>query len=122
MDGGAGEGEEGVGGETRAGAVGLPLVAEEAWIGVDVGVLRWVLRAGSGGAVLNEGTGVVLGPETVEGEGEALGTFRRIGVGVAELGGPGEIEEVVVEGLVACWGRDGGARLREGGDGFGPGR
>ena len=52
VEGVAGEGEEGVGGEAGAGAVGLPLVAEEAGVGVDVFVLRWVAGGGVGGTVL----------------------------------------------------------------------
>ncbi len=102
--------------------MGLPLVMEEAWVGVDVGVLGGILGAGGGEAVFREGAGVVLGPEAVEGEGEALGALGGVGVGVTELGGPGEVEEVVVEVLTACWCRGCGVRLREGGGGFGLGR
>ena len=79
--------------------MGLPLVTEKSAVGVDVAVLAGVPWAGVGGAVLDEGAGVVLGPEAVEGEGEALGALGGVGVGVAELGRPGEVEEVVVEGL-----------------------
>ena len=43
--------------------------------------------------------GEVLGPEAVEDEGVALGALGGVGVGVAELGRPGEVEEVVVEVL-----------------------
>ncbi len=96
--------------------MGLPLVTEEAEVGIDVRVLVWILRAGFGGAVLREGAGVVLGPEAVEGEGETLGALGCVGVGVAELGGPGEIEEIVVEVLWAGRLRDGsgGSRLTGG--------
>jgi hypothetical protein len=37
FEGGAGEGEEGVGGEAGAGAVGAPLVTEETGVRIDVG-------------------------------------------------------------------------------------
>ena len=52
VEGGAGEGEEVVGGEAGAGAVGLPLVAEEAGVGVDVAVPGRVAGAAVGGTVL----------------------------------------------------------------------
>ncbi len=55
VEGGAGEGEEVVGGEAGAGAVGLPLVAEEAGVGVDLAVLGGVAGAGGGGTVLGVG-------------------------------------------------------------------
>jgi hypothetical protein len=77
--------------------VGLPLVAEEAGVGVDVAEGSGVLRSGGGGAVLGVGAVGVLGPEAVEDEAEVLGAFAGIGVGLAELGGPGEVEEVIVE-------------------------
>jgi len=96
----AGELEEGVGREAGAGAVGLPLVAEKALVGVEVGVLSWVLRAGGVGAVLWVGAVGVLGPEAVEDEAEMLGALGLARVGGAELGRPGEVEEVVVEGLL----------------------
>ena len=111
MEGGAGGGEEGVGGEAGAGAVGLPLVAEETGVGVDVGELGWVGWAGVGGAVLRPGAGEVLGPEAVEDEGVALGALGGVAVGVTELGGPGEVEEVVVEVLFAGGSGDCGVRF-----------
>ena len=80
VEGGAGGGEEGVRGEAGAGAVGLPLVLEEAGVGVDVGELRWVGWAGVGGAVLRPGAGEVLGPEAVEDEGVALGALWGVAV------------------------------------------
>ena len=102
--GGAGESEEGVGGEAGAGAVGAPLVTEETWVGVDVGEGGGIVWAGIGGAVLRIATVGVLGPEAVEDEGGALGALGCVGVRVAELRGPGEVEEVVVEGLGGgCW-------------------
>jgi hypothetical protein len=107
VDGLAGEVEEGVGCEAGAGAVGLPLVAEEAGVGVDVAVLAGVLRAGGVGTVFDVGAGVVLGPEAVKDEGEVLGALGCGLVGVAELGRPGEVEEVVVEVL---WPGGGGDR------------
>ena len=108
VGGGAGEGEVGVGGEAGAGAVGLPFVGEEGWVGVDVGELGGIGGAGVGGAIFEEGAAwalvVALRPETVKDEGEvlgALGVGGGVGMGEAELGGPGEVEKVVVEGLVA---------------------
>lgn len=97
VDGAAGEVEEGVGGETGAGAVGLPLVLEEAGIGVEVAEGGGIGRAGDVGAVFGVGAVVVLGPETVEDEAEVLGALGFLGVGGAELGRPGEVEEVEVE-------------------------
>src|SRR5277367_5944486 len=105
-EGGAGGGEEGVWGEAGACAVGLPFVAEKAGVGVDVGELGGVGWAGVGGAVLGPGAGEVLGPEAVKDEGVALGALGGVAVGVAELGGPGEVEEVVVEVLFAGGGGD----------------
>ena len=49
--------------------------------------------------MLREGAGGVLGPEAVEDEGGVLGALGGGGVGGAELGGPGEVEEIVVEVL-----------------------
>ena len=101
VEGGAGKGEEGVGGETGAGAMGAPFVIEESGVGVDVGELSGVAGAGGVGAVLGVGAVEVLGPEAVEDEGGVLGALGGGGVGVAELGRPGEIEEEVVEVLWA---------------------
>ena len=92
MQGLAGEVKEGVWCEAGAGAVGLPLVAEEAGVGIDVTVLAGVLRAGGVGTVFEVGAGIVLRPEAVEDEGEVLGALGCGLVGVAELGGPGEVE------------------------------
>jgi hypothetical protein len=86
LEGGASGAEEGVGCEARAGAVGAPFVLEEAGIGVDVGVLRGIGRARSGGAVLRVGAVRVLGPETVEDEGGVARALSGVGMGVAELG------------------------------------
>jgi hypothetical protein len=102
----AGQVEEGVRCEAGAGAVGLPLVAEQACVGIEVAVVGGVLRAGGVGAVLGKGTSGVLRPEAVEDEREVLGALGRGGVGVAELGGPGEVEEIEVEVLLR-----GGRRL-----------
>lgn len=118
--GGAGEGEEGVGGEAGAGAVGAPLVTEETGVGVDIGEGRWIAWAGVRGAVLRIATVGVLGPEAVEDEGWALGALGCVGMRVAELGRPGEVEEVVVEGLgggcrfdrLRCCRSGAGGRLR----------
>jgi hypothetical protein len=98
--------EEGVRCEAGAGAVCLPLVAEQACVGVEVAVVGGVLRAAGVGAVLGKGTGGVLRPEAVEDEGEVLRALGCGGVGVAELGGPGEVEEIEVEVLLR-----GGCRL-----------
>jgi hypothetical protein len=117
-EGGAGGGEEGVWGEAGACAVGLPFVAEKAGVGVDVGELGGVGWAGVGGAVLGPGACEVLGPEAVEDEGVALGALGGVAVGVAELGGPGEVEEVVVEVLFAGGGGKCGASFGGGGGGF----
>jgi hypothetical protein len=97
--GGAGEGEEGVGGEAGAGAVGAPLMTEQTGVGVDVGEGGGIAWAGVGGAVLRIASVCVLGPEAVEDKGGTLCTLGCAGVRVAELRGPGEVEEVVVEGL-----------------------
>jgi hypothetical protein len=99
LDGLAGRGEEGIRREAGAGAVGLPLVAEEARVWVEVAEGGGVSWAGSVGAVLGEWAGGVLGPEAVEDEGGVLGALSGVGVRVAELWGPGEVEEVIVEGL-----------------------
>jgi hypothetical protein len=80
LEGGTGGGEEGVGGEAGAGAVGTPLVLEEASVGVDVLVLGGVARAGGGGAVLRVGAVGVLGPEAVEDEGGVAGALGCVGV------------------------------------------
>ncbi len=82
----ASEGEEGVRSEAGAGAVGLPLVAEEAGVGIEIAVGGRVVRARGVGAVLGEGTGIVLGPEYVEDEGGVLGALGCVGVRVTELG------------------------------------
>lgn len=100
LEGGAGEGEEGVGREAGAGAVSAPLVTEEAGVGVDVAIGGGVARAVVRGAVLRIASVGVLRPEAVEDEGGALGALGCVGVRVAELGRPGEIEKVVVEGLL----------------------
>ena len=100
-----GEGEEGVGGEAGACAVGLPFVAEETGVGVDVTVLAGVLGAGVVGTPLGVATNIVLGPETVEDEGEVLGALGGAGVGVTKLWRPGEVEEIEVEVLLDGFGR-----------------
>ena len=94
---GAGGGEEHVGGESRTGAVSAPLVLEQALIGVDVFVRAGIGRTGSAGAVFGVGAVVVLRPESVENEGGVGGALGGVAVGLAELGGPGNIEEVIVE-------------------------
>jgi len=108
VDGLAGEMEEGIGREAGAGAVGLPLVFEQAPVGIDVGVLRGVSWAGCVGAVFGIAAVGVLWPEAVQDEGRVLGALDRVGVRVAELGRPGEVEEVVVEvlgrGRIGCCG------------------
>jgi hypothetical protein len=66
-------------------------------------VLGDVAGGGGVGAVLWIAAVEVLGPEAVEDEGGVLGTLGCGGVGVAVLGRPGEIEEVVVEVLRGGW-------------------
>ena len=55
--------------------MGSPFVIEEVGVGVDVGELGGVGGAGIVGAVLRPLSGEVLGPETVEDEGEVLGAL-----------------------------------------------
>jgi len=118
----SGGGEEGIGGEAGAGAVGAPLMLQEALIGVDVFVGRRIGWAGGAGAVFGIGAVVVLRPEAVEDEGGVGGALGGVGMGVAELGRPGEVEEVVVEAGADGEGRalGGGrrARRRRGSGGF----
>jgi hypothetical protein len=95
--GGPGGGEEGIGGEAGASAVGAPLVLEKALVGVDVLVGGGIGGAGGARAVFGIGAVVVLGPEAMKDEGGVRGALGSVGVGVAELRGPGEVEEVVVE-------------------------
>ena len=59
---GTGEGEEGVGREPGAGAVGAPLMMKEARIWVDVAISGGVAWSGVGGAVLRITAVGVLGP------------------------------------------------------------
>lgn len=89
--------EEGIGAQAGAGAVGLPLVTEKAEVGVDVFVLRGTSGPGFGGTVGRPVTVGVLRPETVEDKGWMGGALGSAGMGVAELGRPGEIEQIVVE-------------------------
>jgi len=66
-------------------------------VGVDVFVGGGVGRAGCVGAILRVGSVVVLRPEAMKHERGVRGALRGIGMRVAELGRPGEIEEVVVK-------------------------
>jgi len=84
----AGRGEEVVGREAGAGAVRVPLVTQQARVGVDVAEARGITRTGLSRAVLRVGAVRVLGPETVEDEGWVARALGRVGVAVAELGGP----------------------------------
>jgi len=79
--------------------VGAPLVTEEAGVGIYVSVGGGIAWAGVGRTILRIATVRVLGPEAVEDERGASGALGCVGVRVAELGGPGEVEQVVVEGL-----------------------
>ena len=99
VEGGAGGGKEGVGTEAGAGAVGAPLMLEETLVGVEVGVASWIGGARFVRAVLRIGSVGVLRPEAVEDERRVAGALGRVWMGVAELGRPGEVEEVVVEVL-----------------------
>ena len=101
LEGGSGGSEEGVGREARAGAVGLPLVLEEAGVRVDFAELGRVGGAWCVGAVLGKRAAGVLGPEAVEDEGGVVAAFGGRAMGVAEFGGPGEVEEVEIEALRA---------------------
>lgn len=83
--------------------MGLPLVTQEARVGVEIAVGGGVSRAVGVGAMLGEGTRGVLGPETVEDEGEVLGALGGGWMGGAELRRPGEVEEIVVERLGGFW-------------------
>jgi hypothetical protein len=74
-------------------------VLEESGIGIDVRELRGVGWAGCVGTVLRVGAVGVLGPETVKDEGGAAGALSGVGMPVAELGRPGEVEQVVIERL-----------------------
>lgn len=99
-DGASGEVEELIGSEAGAGAVHLPLVAKESGVRVDVAKGG---RIGGVAAVLGVSAVVGLGPEAVENEAEMLGALGPACVGGAELRGPGEVEQVEIEGA-----RDGG--------------
>jgi hypothetical protein len=68
-------GEKAASVEAGAGTMRAPLMLEESRVGVDV----------------------LLRPEAVKDEGEVRGAFGGIGMGVAELRKPGEVQEVVVE-------------------------
>ena len=77
--------------------MGTPLVQKKALVRVDVFVGGGIGGTGSRGAVFGVGAVVVLRPQTVKDEGGVRGALGSVTVGVAELGGPGEVEEVVVE-------------------------
>ena len=93
----AGQMEEGVGRETGTCAVRMPLVFQQVIVGVDITVLRWIGWAGSAGTVLRIGTIRVLWPESMQRESAVLRALGCAGMAVAELGRPGEIEQIVVE-------------------------
>jgi len=102
VESGTGRGEEGVGREARAGAVGSPLVTQKARVGVDVAEAYGITRSRLSGAVLRISAVGVLRPQTVKDEGWAARALSRVGVAVAELRRPRKIEEVVVEGLAGA--------------------
>ena len=91
-------GEEVVRGQAGAGTMRRPLVLEKAGVGVDVAVLRWVGGARGRRAVLGIRAVVVLRPEAVEHEGGMCGALGGGGVRVAELGRPGQIQKIKIEG------------------------
>lgn len=100
MHGLPGQGKEGIGNQPRAGSVGLPLVLKEARIGVDISIEGRVSGAGGIAAVLRVSPVAGLRPEAVKHEGAVLSAFGSAGVSGAELRGPGEIEEIEIEGTV----------------------
>lgn len=102
-DGASGEVEELIGSEAGAGAMHLPLVAKESGVRVDVAKGGRIGGTGGVAAVLGVSAVVGLGPEAVENEAEMLGALGPACVGGAELWGPGEVEQVEIEGA-----RDGG--------------
>lgn len=65
------------------------------------------MRARSVGAVLEVRAAVVLRPEAMQGKGTVLGALGCGGMAVAKLWRPGEIEQVVVEGLAGVGGLSG---------------
>jgi len=81
--------------------VGVPLVLEEARIGIDISIEGRVGGAGGVAAALGMPTVVGLRPEAVEDKREVLGALGATGVGGAELRRPGKVEKVEVEGVVA---------------------
>lgn len=97
LDGRAGGGEEVIGGQAGAGAVGVPFVLEEAEVGIDVFVLGGIGGAGGVGAVLWIGAVLVFGPQAVEDEGGVHGALGGGGMGVAKLRRPGEVEEIEIK-------------------------
>jgi len=94
---GSGGGEEGVCREPRAGAMGAPLVLEKSLVGVDVFIGGGVGGTCCVGAVFGISAVVILRPEAVEDKGGVRGALGCIRVGVAELGRPGEVEEIVIK-------------------------
>jgi hypothetical protein len=79
--------------------MGAPLVAEETGVRVDVAVCGRIAWTGLGRTVLGISTVVVLRPEAVEDQSRVLGALGCVGVRVAELRRPREVEKVVVEVL-----------------------
>ena len=77
--------------------MGAPFMLQESLVGVDVPVGDRIGGAGGARAIFGVGAIVVLGPEPVEDEGGVGGALGGVGMRVAELGGPGEVEKVVVE-------------------------
>lgn len=75
----------------------LPFVLEQCGIRINVGVLRGTGRARRFAAIFRVGTGVVLWPQSMQGESAVLGALGRFWMPVAELWGPGKVEQVEVE-------------------------
>ncbi len=99
--------------------MGEPLVLDEGKGGEDVEVGRGVGGAGGGGAVFRVGAVVVLRPHAVDDEAGVRGALGAGGVGEAVLGGPGEGEEIEIEGCGygRCLGGAGGRGGFRGGGG-----
>lgn len=86
--------------------MGVPFVLQQALVGVDITEGGWVGWAGGVGAVFRIAATGVLRPEAVEDECRMRGALNGVGMRVAELRRPREIEQVVVEtGTCGCaWG------------------
>jgi hypothetical protein len=89
--------EEIVRAQAGTGAVGAPFMLKESLVGIDVAEGGWIGGAGSFGAIFGISAVDILRPEAMEDEGGVRGALGGAGMRVAELGRPGEVEQVVVE-------------------------